>query len=113
MRNSFRILTQILLGCFVLLATTTSVWQPETSADRIRVYSRPFEFDFFGWTVNAVWQKISAASLGPIRHLSHLQQRKIVKDYFEYLSDSQDLKNSLETLYADPDFSLKNSESLA
>ena len=112
MRNTFRILTQILLACFVLLATTTSVWQPETSADRIRVYSRPFEFDFFGWTVNAVWQKISAASLGPIRHLSHLQQRKIVKDYFEFYSDTQDLKNSLESLYADPDFSLKNSESL-
>ena len=112
MRKTFRVLKQIILGCIVLLAITTSVWQPESNADRIREYSRPFEFDFFGWTVNAVWQKISAASLGPIRHLSHLQQRKIVKDYFEYLSDSQDLKNSLETLYADPDFSLKNSESL-
>ena len=44
--------------------------------------------------------------------MSHPQQRKIVKDYFEFYSDSQDLKNSLETLYADPDFSLKNSESL-
>ena len=112
MRNTFRVLKQFILGCFVLLAATTSVWQPESNSDRIRAYSRPFEFDFFGWTVNAVWQKLSAASLGPIRHLSSLQQRKIVKDYFEYYSDSQDLKNSLEALYADPDFSLKNSESL-
>jgi len=100
------------MGCFVLLLVTTSSWQPENNAERIRAYSRPFEFDFFGWTVNAVWQKISAASLGPIRHLSLLQQRKIVKDYFEFYSETQDLKNSLETLYADPDNSLKNSESL-
>jgi len=112
MRKTFQILKQIILGGIVLLAITTSVWQPESNAEKIRAYSRPFEFDFFGWTVNAVWQKISAASLGPIRHLSYLQQRKIVKDYFEYLSGSQDLKNKLETLYADPDFSLKNSESL-
>jgi len=100
------------MGCFVLLVTTTSVWQPENQVDRIRVYSRPFEFDFFRWTLDAAWQKISAASLGPIRHLSHLQQRKVVKDYFENYSVSQDLKSSLETLYADPDFFLKNSESL-
>jgi len=112
MSNSIRIFKQILLGCFVLLVTTTSVWQPESNVDRIRAYSRPFEFDFFGWTINAAWQKISAASLGPIRHLSDHQQRKIVKDYFQNYSYAQDLKNSLETLYADPDYSLKNSESL-
>ncbi len=100
------------MGCIVLLLITTSVWQPEKNVDRIRAFSRPFEFDFLGWTVNALWQKISAASLGPIRHLSHLQQRKIVRDYFESLSETQELRKSLETLYADPDFSRKNSEVL-
>ncbi len=112
MKKTFRLITFVLLGCSVLLSTTTSSWHPETNVDRTRVYSRPYEFDFFGWTVDAAWQKISAVSLGPIRHLSHFQQRKIVKDYFEAYSNSQDLKNSLETLYADPNSPVKNGESL-
>ena len=112
MRRVYRVFKQVLLSCVVLLIVTTSVWQPGSDADRIRAYSRPFEFDYFGWTVNAVWQKISAVSLGPIRHLSLIQQRKIVRDYFQNLSNSQVLKSSLETLYADPDFPLKSSESL-
>lgn len=112
MKKVLLVLKLFFVSSLILLVTTTSAWQPGNEAERIRTYSRPYEFDFFGWTANAVWQKISAISLGPIRHLSHHQQRKIIKDYFQALSDSQNLKNSLETLYADPDFSSKNNESL-
>ncbi len=101
----------IFFSCFILLAATTSVWQPVDNSDRIRIYTRPYEFDYFGWTAGAVWQKLSAISLGPIRHLSYLQQRKIVKDYFLALADAQNLKNSLESLYTDPVSSQKENES--
>jgi len=112
MKKLLFVLRLIFFSCIILMLSTTSVWQPIDQAERIRTYSRPYEFDFFGWTANAVWQKISAISLGPIRHLSHLQQRKIIKDYFQTLVNSQNLKNSLETLYADPDYSSKKNESL-
>ncbi|MDP2966040.1 MAG: hypothetical protein Q8N39_08415 [Pelolinea sp.] len=94
-----------------MLIATTSVWQPFDEAEQIRTYTRPYEFDYFGWTANAVWQKLSSISLGPIRHLSYLQQRKIIKDYFQALADTQNLKNSLETMYANPESSLKKNES--
>jgi hypothetical protein len=99
-----------LFSGLILLLSTTSVWQPVSEPDRIRVYTRPYEFDYFGWTLNAAWEKLSEISLGSTRHLGFLQQRKIIKDYFQTLADTQSLKNSLETLYSDPNASLKKNE---
>jgi hypothetical protein len=90
------------VGCVVILMTATSVWQPVDSADRIRTFTRDFEFDYFGWTWNALRTKISTISLGPIRHMSYLQQRRVLRDYFQILADTQSLEESLEFLYADP-----------
>lgn len=100
----------IFFSCIILLAATTSVWQPFDEAERIRAYTRSYEFDYFGWTSSAIWQKFSAISLGPIRHLSYLQQRKIIKDYFELLADTQNLRDSLEILYADPETTLRKGD---
>lgn len=90
------------ISCVVILMTATSVWQPVDSADRIRTFTRVFEFDYFGWTWNALWTKISTVSLGPIRHMSYPQQRRVLRDYFQILTDIQSLEESLESLYADP-----------
>lgn len=100
----------VIIGCIFILISSTSVWHPFDEAEIIRTYSRPYEFDYFGWTAAAAWQKLSAASLGPIRHLSFLQQRKIVKDYFRALAETQNLKAALETLYADPGTTDKSGE---
>jgi len=92
----------VFFASLLVLLAATSVWQPADEADRIRAYTRRFEFDFFGWTANALWQKLSALSLGPMRHMTYPQQRKVLRDYFQALSDTLDLRDSLETLYADP-----------
>lgn len=101
----------IFFSCIILLVATTSVWQPFDEAERIRAYTRSYEFDYFGWTSSAIWQKFSAISLGPIRHLSYLQRRKIIKDYFVLLADTQNLRDSLESLYADPETTLRKGDS--
>ena len=107
MRRFWIIFRFTLFSCVILLIATTSVWQPVDDAERVRAYTRHYEFDYFGWTANAIWQKLSAISIGPIRHLSYFQQRKIIKDYFQALSDTNYLKDSLESLYADPKSTLK------
>jgi hypothetical protein len=111
MKKFFVVFKFIFISGLILLFTSTSIWQPVKESDRIRFYTRPYEFDYFGWTINAAWQKLSAISLGPTRHLGALQQRKIIKDYFQALADTQGLKNSLETLYSDPNSSLNKNES--
>jgi hypothetical protein len=110
MKKFFIVFKFIFISGLILLFSSTSVWQPVNESDRIRFYTRPYEFDYFGWTINAAWQKLSVISLGPTRHLGALQQRKIIKDYFQALADTNNLKNSLETLYSDPNSSLKKNE---
>jgi len=92
----------LFISCVVILITATSVWLPVDSADRVRIFTREFEFDYFGWTWDAFWTKFSAASLGPIRHMSYLQQRRVLQDYFQTISDIQSIEESLESIYTDP-----------
>ena len=96
---TFRVL---FISCLVILVTATSVWQPAESVDQVRAYTRNFEFDYFRWTLNAFWTKISTASISPATYLNQIQQRKVLKDYFQALSDTQGLEESLELLFADP-----------
>jgi hypothetical protein len=108
-----RILTAfkvLFISCVVILITATSVWQPLDSADRVKIFTREFEFDYFGWSWNAIWAKFSAASLGPIRHMSYLQQRRVLRDYFQTLADTQSLEESLESIYTDPHLEIKPGE---
>lgn len=96
---TFRVL---FISCLVILITATSVWQPMENVDQVRAYTRNFEFDYFRWTLNAFWTKISTASISPATYLNQIQQRKVLKDYFQALSDTQGLEESLELLFADP-----------
>ena len=92
----------VFISCLLILITATSVWQPAESVDRIRAFTRDFEFDYFGWTLDAFWTKISTASINPATYLNQNQQRKVLKAYFQSLSDTRDLEGSLEKYYADP-----------
>lgn len=88
--------------CLIVLLTATSTWQPVETADRVRKFTLNDEFDYFGWTIDAVWKKMEVLSLGPVRHLTVAQQRKVLQDYFLAVVDIQNLEESLENLYADP-----------
>jgi hypothetical protein len=102
MKRFLSIFRVLLISCLVMLITATSVWQPVERVDQVRSYTRNFEFDYFGWTLKAFWVKFSSASLGPAAYLTQIHQRKLLKDYFEALSEIQPLEESLEMLFADP-----------
>jgi hypothetical protein len=103
----------ILNGCLFVCLTTTSVWQPLSGTEKVRQFTRPYEFDFSGWTVDAFWQKLSALSLGPIRHLNNSQERKIIRDYFNVLDETKNTRRTLEDLYSDPDKTQEEGEASA
>jgi len=102
MKRFLSIFRAFFFSCLLILVTATSVWQPKESVDRVRVYTRNFEFDYFRWTLDAFWTKVSTASISPAMYLNQAQQRKVLKDYFQALTDARDLEDSLEMLYADP-----------
>ncbi|MDK2979853.1 MAG: hypothetical protein PWQ55_200 [Chloroflexota bacterium] len=89
--------------CLVLLLITTSIWQPAKPEDGVRTATRPYEFNYSAWTLDAFWDKASMAGLGLNHYLTFRQDRQIVRDYFSLLRENNDLQSEIEDLYADPD----------
>lgn len=92
----------VLSICISLLLLTTSIWQPATPEETVRLYTRPYEFDFFSWTIYALSDKLSMAGLGFDHYLNFYQERKIIQDYFKLLSEKEEIENSIETIFSDP-----------
>ncbi|MCD6577361.1 MAG: hypothetical protein J7K66_05040 [Anaerolineaceae bacterium] len=99
---------------FIILVSviTTSTWYPINSSDRIRRYTRPFEFDYLRWEFAAGWKKLSLYSLGPTYILNNLQQRKIIDDYFRLLNSSNKLQQKIAQTYSDPQVPAPEKEAL-
>ena len=102
MKKVFIILNFAAAVCITLLLITTSVWQPLSPEDAVRPATRPYEFDYFAWTVNAFWDKASMAAFGFNHYLDHHQDRQIIRDYFALVNDNNDLQNKIEAIFSNP-----------
>jgi hypothetical protein len=70
--------------------------------DRVRAYLRATEFDFVDWTLTAIGYKVRQASVDEQRFLAEKARAKIVRDYFDLLSQLESVKGEIEKQYADP-----------
>jgi hypothetical protein len=94
----------IFIGVSVLLLSmiTRSGVDPTDQMEQIRAHSRPYEFDFVSWTLQALTRKGTQASLGIDRVLPVSEQRQLVFDYLELKNRSNQLGSQLSTIIADP-----------
>jgi hypothetical protein len=94
---------------FVLAAGTLllafSNYPPGDQLQRIRAYSRPLEFDYVGWTLEALNSKFSQAALDALDPASPEERHQIVLDYLELVSQIDQLNRRLNEIYADPGIS--------
>lgn len=86
----------------VLFLITTSVWQPVSLEESIRPYTRPYEFDYASWTLNALIDKLFITTIGTNHYLTASQDKIIMEDYFQLLNEKKQLENSIETFFSDP-----------
>lgn len=86
----------------ILLLTTQSVWQAVDVSDRVRMYTRPFEFDYFYWTLQALWEKSGQTAMDSTKLLSASQQRRIVFDFIELLDEIDQVDRFIGEVYANP-----------
>ena len=99
-------ITQILQTLFfvlvlaLLLGGSTSI--PPDQQELVRRITRPVEFDFATWTLDALWLKLSQAALGAPRYLPQEGQQELVKTYLEKVDEVQKLRSVTENIYADP-----------
>ena len=73
------------------------------ASEQVRTYTRSIEFDYIGWTLDAVFVKLNEALLGTDRYLNEEEQSRVVRDYIELVRQIQSGEGQLSILHADPD----------
>jgi len=70
--------------------------------DQTRRYTRMTEFDYVGWTLDALWQKQEQQVLGAAQYLSEADQHDLVIQQIDLLGTIRQLENEINQVYADP-----------
>ena len=91
----------ILVAGSLLLAFSN--YPPGDQLQRIRAYSRPLEFDYVGWILNALGTKLGQVALDATETVSPEEQRQIVLDYLDLISQIDQANRRLNEIYADPE----------
>lgn len=74
----------------------------EDPQERIRRYARAVEFDYFGWTLDAISVKLGQAALDTPAYFDESARRQVVTDYLQLTHQILTDEYNLELIYADP-----------
>jgi hypothetical protein len=101
-----RLLTVLEIGfcCifFGILLSGSTLLISETSTGSARLFTRPVEFDFVTWTLDALGIKLGQGAIGAPYYLNQSERHKLVVDYFHLLDNILQDENKLNLLYTDP-----------
>jgi hypothetical protein len=89
----------ILLALLMVSATV----QLRDPVGQIRRFTRPIEFDFFNWTLDAMSIKLEQFSLGTARYLPEAYRHDLVLTYFDTVREVRQIEDRLQEVLADPD----------
>lgn len=92
----------IFWGIIIILIMSNSGIPSQKFSEIVRVDTRWIEFDYVSWTIDTIWRKAAQVSLGAQRYMDESQQERVVKDYFNLISQQRELKDTINTIYADP-----------
>lgn len=95
-----KILLVLLVGSLLL---AFSNYPQGDELQRIRAFSRPLEFDYVGWTLNALGTKLGQVALGAADTLTPEEQSQLVLDYLDLISRIEQADHRLNEIYADPE----------
>ena len=98
-RRIINLLIIILLGGMLL---SHSNYPSGEQLERLRAFTRPLEFDYVSWTLNAMGVKVSQLSLGVNRYLHSSDDHQIVMDYLDLIERMSVIETQINDIYADP-----------
>jgi len=61
------------------------------------------EFDFLGWEIRALWDKLTQGLLSPQRYMSEEDRRALLLEYLRLLDEIRHLNWEIEQAYIDPE----------
>jgi hypothetical protein len=70
--------------------------------DVIRKTTRPFEFDYVTWTLDALGLKAGQLSANVSQYLDPIQQRKVIYDYIALVGKLNSVADKITKTYSDP-----------
>ncbi len=95
--------------CLSALLGSSTLLAPADTTDRARAFTRPIEFDYFNWTLNASSLKFAQAALGTPYYFDNNVHHRIVAEYLKLTGQIIQDEHHLNLIYADPQ--VKNPES--
>jgi hypothetical protein len=84
----------------VLIAFSSA--RPGTDQERVRAFTRPIEFDFVSWTLEALGVKLGQLALGIGEDLPAETQRELVLEYLLVVDNIWRVEAEINQIYADP-----------
>ena len=91
----------------ILLAGSTLLFSTDPG-DAARRYTRPVEFDFVNWTLDALGVKLGQSALATPFYFNEPNRHQLVLDYFHLMDTILQDEDKLNLIYTDP--SVKNPE---
>ncbi|MDI6770862.1 MAG: hypothetical protein QMD04_14470 [Anaerolineales bacterium] len=92
----------ICLSCLSALLGGSSLLAPVETTDRVRAFTRPYEFDYFDWTLDALGVKFAQAAIGAPYYFDGNAHHRIVAEYLELTMQIFQDEHQLNLIYADP-----------
>lgn len=93
---------QLILIIILAVLLTTSVVSLGDPTEQARRFTRPYEFDYITWTLNAVEQKTGQWQLKISQRLAESAQCQAVLRYFELIGQLERIQYQIEAVFADP-----------
>ena len=87
---------------FGILLSGSTLLISESSTGTARLFTRPVEFDFVTWTLDAVGIKLGQSALDTPFYFDQSNRHKLVVDYFHLLDNILQDENKLNLMYTDP-----------
>jgi len=102
----FRTLRGIEIACyaifFALLLGSSTLLAPSNPTERVRTFTRPVEFDYFDWTLNAFGVKFAQGALGTPYYFAEDARHSLVADALELSGKIIQDEYQLQMIYTDP-----------
>jgi hypothetical protein len=98
--NIERFLISLLILTLFVLPISSSNGDPTEELERIRAYSRIYEFDYVSWTVSALGRKLVQSGLNPERYLTEGDKHDLVLEYLDLANQVNRLELELNYLLA-------------
>ena len=99
LRRLILLIPIFLLG-FVVLGSSSL--PPGDRTELVRAYTRNIEFDYVGWSFDALGLKFAQSSLGTSKYLSQDARHHLVLEYLDLVLGIQMAEGQLNNIYADP-----------